>query len=45
MVEEVEDEDEHDPATEQTYLAPELQANIKEIEDIDHSERLVRDSA
>ena len=45
MVEEVEDEDEHNPAAEQTYLAPELQAIIEEAEDIDRSDQIVRDSA
>ena len=45
MVEEVEDEDEHDPAAEQTYLAPELQAIIEEVEDIDRPDQIVRESA
>ena len=44
MVEEVEDE-EHDPADKQTYLAPELQAIIEEIEDENLPSQLVRNSA
>ena len=43
MVEEVKDEDEHDPADEQTYLMPELQAIIKEVEDENLPSQLVHD--
>ena len=45
MVEEVEDEDEHDLADEQTYLTPELQAFIEEIEDKNLPSQLVHNSA
>ena len=44
MVEEVEDEDEHDLADEQTYLVPKLQAIIKEVKDENLLGQLVHDS-
>ena len=44
MVEEVEDEDEHDLADKQTYLTPELQAIIEEVEDENLPGQLVHNS-
>lgn len=44
MVEEVEDKNEHDLATKQTYLTLELQAIIEEVEDINRSDQIVHDS-
>ena len=45
MVEEVEDEDEHDLADKQTYLMPELQAIIKEVKDKNLPSQLFHNSA
>ena len=44
MVEKVEDKDEHDLADKQTYLAPELQAIVEEVEDENLPGQLVLDS-